>query len=108
MDSRCPVVSLVDPPGPFSGGVEYAQNFDETAAHAIREDVRETGYDKFTRSANAAWAPTVGMIRERCGTASHVKNELGGDARVVFCNIGGFVVQILQRTAQPLNPHIFS
>lgn len=107
-DRTCSAVSSVHPPGPFSGAMEDAQNFHGTAAHAIREDVRETGHDKLPRPGNAAWAPTIGVVREHCDTISHVQNELGCDARVVFCNVGGFVVQVLQRTAQPLNQHIFS
>ncbi|CAI10047.1 hypothetical protein ebA6874 [Aromatoleum aromaticum EbN1] len=98
----------VDPPGPFSGSMEDAQNFHGTASHAIRKDVRETGHDKFPRSGNAARAPPIGVIREHCGTVSHVPNELRRHARVVFRDVGRFVVEVLQSTAQPLNRHTSS
>jgi hypothetical protein len=38
--------------GPFSGGVEYSQDFDRIAAHAVRQDERSPGDYQFAGARN--------------------------------------------------------
>ena len=49
---------------PFPCGMEYTQDFNGTTTNPIRQDIRETGHNKFTRPRNTARSPHVRLIRE--------------------------------------------
>lgn len=86
--------------------VEDTQDLDRLVPNAIRHDVMGLGHDQFTRASHSAWS-TEPRLRLKVGNG--VEYALDDQTRrrcIASCDVGGFVIEIAQRLAQPSNPRI--
>lgn len=95
-------------PGPLSCGMKDTQDFHDTAAHSIGQDIREPRHDQFASTRYSARSPHVGVIREHCGAVAQMHHKLRRRTGAVPGNVGRFVVKVLQGATQPFNLHTSS
>jgi hypothetical protein len=84
---------------------ENPQHFDRAATHPVGHPVPRLHDDQFACAGYSARATKPRLIRQHRHRGQHPLDHHTRSAGLVVCNVGGFVVEVLQRCAQPLNLH---
>ena len=106
--SRARCVLLRPSAGYFSGTMKHSQDLDSIQSwpDAIRNDIARVRHDEF---ASAVDTPRVAQGRvfsqETHGMVDSLYHKLRG-LRIIFGNVAGFLVEILQSRSQPPNLHL--
>jgi hypothetical protein len=91
--------------GPFSGAVEYSQDFDGITAHTVGYDVQGPGEYQFTSAGNPANAARGWLVCELIDGGCDSLDHSRGGVRVLASNVVGFLVKISERAAKPSYAH---
>jgi len=91
--------------GPLSGGVEYSQDFDGIAAHAVGHDVRRPGDYQFAGAGDPSDAAGGWMGGELLDGVGDSLDYSRGSIGFVACDVIGFLIEISERAPKPFYAH---
>ena len=87
------------------GRVEYSQDFDGVAAHAVGHDVRGAGDYQFAGAGDPSDAAGGWIGGELLDGGCDSLHSSRGGIRVVACDVFGFLIEISERAPKPSYAH---